>query len=298
MSFAFHFLRPLWLLALLLAVWVWRRAWRRHDARAAWSQVIAPHLLPHLLTGAGDRRHLQPIHLLAGLWVFSILALAGPSWTREPSPFAEGEAGMMVLLKVTPSMMATDVQPTRLDRAKHKLRDLLELRDGAATGLIAYSGSAHLVMPLTRDSEVINIMAEGLSPETMPVTGDDLPAALAEARAVLVRTGRSGSILVMADTVGGGELPESRHVQFLAIHAPGTRVDPGLQAAARTLDAQVTSLAVDNADVAKANRQAESELKNVLAAQNGERWKDAGYWLVPVIVLCAAVWGRRGWVVE
>lgn len=295
---AFHFIRPYWLLALVPAMWVWWRVWRRHDARSTWKQLIAPHLLPYLLTGGDDHRRIRPIHLLAIMWALSVLALAGPTWTREASPFAEDEAGMMVLLKVTPSMMATDVQPTRLDRAKHKLRDLLEVREGAATGLIAYSGSAHLVMPLTRDRVIINTMAEGLTPETMPVTGDDLAAALREAQAVLERTGRSGSILVMADTVGPGALPEVGNVQFLALHAPGTRVDPGLETAVRTLDAAVTSLTVDEEDVTQVNRRADRDLKSVLAEEAGERWKDAGYWLLPLIALGLVVWGRRGWVVE
>ncbi len=55
------------------------------------------------------------------------VAMAGPSWEREPSPFADDTAGLVVLLKASTTMEATDVQPSRLERSKHKLRDLLEL---------------------------------------------------------------------------------------------------------------------------------------------------------------------------
>ena len=80
---SFHFIRPFWLLALLPAAWVWWRAWRRRDASLAWKPLIAPHLLPHLLTGDSLRRHLQPIHLLAVVWVSSVIALSGILYFRK-----------------------------------------------------------------------------------------------------------------------------------------------------------------------------------------------------------------------
>jgi hypothetical protein len=98
-------------------------------------------------------------------------------------------------------MEAADVQPTRLARAKHKLRDLLEARKGLSTGLIAYSGSAHLVMPLTRDERIVSAMVEDLTPELMPADGDALAEALQLADSVLERAGVPGSVVVMTDAV-------------------------------------------------------------------------------------------------
>ncbi|MGO4816370.1 VWA domain-containing protein, partial [Cupriavidus sp. 2MCAB6] len=95
---------------------------------------------------------------------------------------------------------------TRLDRARQKLSDLLSLREGAATGLIAYSGSSHLVLPPTQDSTVVLDLAKALSPAIMPKEGDDLANALALAQRVLAGNGHGGSILVMADTVASDQL--------------------------------------------------------------------------------------------
>ena len=110
--------------------------------------------------------------------LLGIFALAGPTWEREPAAFGEERAPIVVLLKATPSMLAKDIQPTRLERAVLKLRDLLEERPGALTALIAYSGSAHLVMPLTRDARIIELFAAEISPDILPKEGDALAAAV------------------------------------------------------------------------------------------------------------------------
>ena len=65
------------------------------------------------------------------------LALAGPTWKREPTPFSEDQAPLVIALDVSSSMEMTDIQPSRLQRAQQKVRDLLALRSGARplTGL-------------------------------------------------------------------------------------------------------------------------------------------------------------------
>ena len=299
----FHFLRPLWLLSLIPAASIWWMLFRGQDARTAWSDLIAPHLLDHLLVVRHQQKRVRPINLLLLVWVLMGISLAGPSWQKEPSPFAEDTAGMVVVFKVTPSMMAQDVQPSRLERGKQKLHDLLEMRAGGATGLIAYSGSAHLVMPLTRDGRIIDIMAEGLGPDTMPVEGDVLADALDMAGNLFKQSGRAGSIVVIADTVSPVQVDklnqltgkERLPVQFLAVNAIGSSVDRGLENAANELGARVAMLSVDASDLEGIARQAKRDLKTVLAQESGERWKDSGYALVPLIVLAVLPWARRGW---
>jgi len=174
-----HFLRPWWLLALLpgaLLIWsLWRR---RGDV--AWRRVIAPHLLPHLLAGEdGATGRLRPMHLLGVFWLLGVIALAGPSWQRELAPFAEERAALVIALHLGPSMLAEDIQPSRLERAVHKIRDLLALRPDTRTALIAYAGSAHMVMPFTSDARLIEEFAAQLSPELMPRPGNAGGRALA-----------------------------------------------------------------------------------------------------------------------
>ncbi len=300
----FHFLRPLWLLVLLPALAVWWGLWRQQDRAASWRQVVDPHLLEHLIIGESTRRGPRPIHLLLVIWIICTVALAGPAWRTEPSPFADDEAGLMVLLKISGTMMASDVQPSRLERAKHKLRDLLELRKGSSTGLIVYSGSAHLVMPLTRDDRIVGTMVEDLTPELMPVDGDALVQALQLAGQVLGKSGVPGSALVIADNVSPLQVEAlstaeiALAVQFLSVQSPATLTDNGLQSAATILNAPVVKLTVDQADVQRVTRRAQSRIKAVTATNDKTRWQDAGYALLPLLALFALMWSRRGWLVR
>ena len=300
----FHFLRPLWLLVLLPALAVWWGLWRQQDRAASWRQVVDPHLLEHLIIGESTRRGPRPIHLLLVIWIICTVALAGPAWRTEPSPFADDEAGLMVLLKISGTMMASDVQPSRLERAKHKLRDLLELRKGSSTGLIVYSGSAHLVMPLTRDDRIVGTMVEDLTPELMPVDGDALAQALQLAGQVLGKSGVPGSALVIADNVSPLQVEAlstaeiALAVQFLSVQSPATLTDNGLQSAATILNAPVVKLTVDQADVQRVTRRAQSRIKAVTATNDKTRWQDAGYALLPLLALFALMWSRRGWLVR
>src|SRR5262249_58862855 len=105
-----------------------------------------------------------------------IIALSGPTWRRELPPFVEDKAPLMIALAVGSSMGQTDVAPSRLERGKQKIRDLLAARAGAKTGLIAYAGTAHLVMPLTDDRAVIEPFLAALAPGLMPSAGRNTAA--------------------------------------------------------------------------------------------------------------------------
>ena len=300
----FHLLRPYWLLSLLPLMLVCWAIWRSQDSQARLKKVISPHLLEHLVVGEQRTRRLRPAPMLILIWIVTVIALTGPTWQREAAPFTDDDAGLVVLLKVTATMMATDIQPSRLQRAKHKLHDLLQQRKGTSTGLVVYSGSAHLVMPLTRDDRIVTAMVEDLTPELMPADGDTLVAALKLAEGMLEQAGVPGSLLVMADNVAPSQVERlsaariNVPVQFLALTAPAAPIDAGMQAAASALGAAVTRISVDEEDVERIAQRAESSFKAVAGISSGDRWRDAGYALLPLIALLSLMWSRKGWLVR
>ena len=85
----FHFIRPLWLLALLPALLLCWMVYRRHDEYSSWLQFIDLNLLEHLVVDKNKGRNIRPIHVLFIIWILTSVALAGPAWQREFSPFAE-----------------------------------------------------------------------------------------------------------------------------------------------------------------------------------------------------------------
>lgn len=296
-----HFIRPLWLLALLPALLLCGLVYRQQNQSLSWARFIDPHLLEHLVVDKHKRGAIRPINVLFLMWILTSLALAGPAWQREPSPFSDDRAGLVVLLNVSETMNGTDVRPSRLERAKHKLRDLLALRKGSSTGLVVYSGSAHLVMPLTRDDRIIQAMIEGLTPDLMPVDGDALMAAIEKAGDLFEKSTGPGSILVMADTVSLSQINAlsayemKRPVQFMAIQSPSAIIDDGIQRAARTLNSSAVKMTFDRKDVEEIAGRAKKEFMNHASAQDGERWRDAGYGMVPLIAICGLMWSRKGW---
>jgi Ca-activated chloride channel family protein len=299
----------------LLPVWVIHR---QQDAARPWRGVIAAHLLPHLLTGGGQQSRLQPVHLLLLAWLLATLAASGPTWRREPAPFAADEAALVLAVKVTPTMTAQDIQPSRLARVAQKIHDVLAARPGTQTALVAYSGSAHLVMPLTRDASLIESSAAELSPAIMPVEGDVAGQALTLADQQLQKSRQRGSILLIIDSVAAAQLPLlTAHRQhggapvhlFAVAGEPGVPLPPdsppapsldrvALEKAASAAGATLTLVSPDESDVRRLARRITTSIRAAQPTDASARWQDAGYWLVPGLALLALVWFRPGWMVQ
>lgn len=292
----FHFQRPFWLLALIPAIALAVLGRRIADPAARWEHIIDPELLKYLLVDAGPARRITPNAMLLAGGILAVVAVAGPAWRPEPSPFADVEPPVVVLLKVTPSMMTDDLAPTRLDRARQKLSDLLALREGAATGLVAYAGTSHLVVPPTSDPKVVTDFAAALSPRIMPKDGDDLAGGLALAQRMLA--GAGGSILVMTDGVSGEQISRLRDVSGITILSllPSGLESPSLVDAGRALDARVIATTPDGSDVAAIVRRLDRVGRTNVASGEGQHWEEAGYWITPVLALFVLLWFRRGWV--
>jgi Ca-activated chloride channel family protein len=296
----FHFLRPWWLLALVpaaLLLWALRR---KTDSTRSWRGVIAPHLLSHLLVGRDQKARGTPLVLLLIGWLAAVLALSGPTYEREPAPFADDSTALVVVLKVTPSMQTPDIEPSRLARSVQKVHDLLALRPGSKTALIAYSGSAHVVMPLTTDATIIESFASDLDPSVLPTEGDVAANALKKASNIVTKSGQRGWVLWIADAAAPDQLPPLRDyrkntltpVTILAAAGEGPELD-SLKNAATALGTSSIPLTPDDADV---HRLANNARFSAATDGTEERWRDCGYWFVPLLAAINLAWFRRGWV--
>ena len=296
---ALHLARPEALLLLAVFVPLWFAVARSADPRRAWSRAIEPHLLDALLLRSERGARLQPVHLLAVTWVVGTLALAGPSWRRAPAPFAEDNAGLVIVMEVTETMTRSDVQPSRLQRAAQKVGDLLALRGDVDVALIAYAGSAHRVLPLTKDSEIVKEFASALSPEVMPAPGHAAAAAIAAANAELERARRPGSIVFLGDGVAPDQLDAIREagsvpVHVLAIGAPPT--DPAsLEELASVTGGVHVLVTADGADVERLAAAATSRIGSVTDEDEAPKWQDDGHLFVWLVAAALLAWARRGW---
>ena len=322
----FHLLRPELLWALGICPVVALALWFRRAHQGDWSRVIDADLLPFLLpdqTGAARRVSVWiPTFLLA----LVILAAAGPSLQRVELPVIKRADALVIALDMSASMLAADVQPSRIQRARQKVLDLLETRKEGVTGLVVFAGDAHVVTPLTDDTRTIANLMPALSPTMMPLPGANAASAIQMAADLLMTAGaQGGQILLMTDGLPGFDtgavkatLEDSgATLAILAIGTPsgapiplpnggflkddtGEIVIPaldrsGINAIAGELDAAYREITLDEADI-------EALTERDLLVTEGEldldrqtdAWQDQGYWLAALVALLLLPAFRKG----
>jgi Ca-activated chloride channel family protein len=213
MIWQLQWLRPWWLLLLLTTPLMYWLARNRDNGDSGWSALIPRHLLAPLLPEprhiAADQqgvprrmpRIASPLAAVLALSLIS-LALAGPVWRQAPSPAAPPTNSLVIVLDLSLSMLATDVEPSRLTLAKRKIRDILGARQGNLTALVVYAADAHSVTPLSDDSATTESMLAVLDPLMMPAAGNRADLAVGKAMALLERGAPgSGRILLITDDV-------------------------------------------------------------------------------------------------
>ncbi|MDE0286463.1 MAG: VWA domain-containing protein [Gammaproteobacteria bacterium] len=196
----FHFLRPQWFVALLpLALLTWFLFFRK-GARSNWEAVVDERLLPHILIRGAARTRRAAIILTVTGGLLGIVALAGPAWNKLPQPVFTSQDALVIALDLTLSMDANDVSPSRLERARYKISDILDQRPEGQTALLVYSGAAFTVTPLTDDAETIRSQLKALETGIMPVTGNRTGKAVTLALDLLKQGGmRRGHVLLITD---------------------------------------------------------------------------------------------------
>ena len=107
-----------------------------------------------------------------------VVALAGPQWGYKWEKINEKGVDLMIALDCSKSMLAADIKPDRLERAKREIVDLLHMMKSDRAGLVAFSGKAVLQCPLTLDHEAFHIFLKVLTPGFLPVGGTNISEAL------------------------------------------------------------------------------------------------------------------------
>ena len=332
---AFHFLRPLWLFALIPLILMLWMMWRRRLLSRSWQRVVDPRLLAHLLIGKNARQ--GPWAMLAvGLGgLLAILALAGPAWQKLPQPVFRQQSALVLVLDLSLSMNAADVQPSRLERAKLKLRDILNQQKEGQTGLIVYAATPFVVSPLTTDAQTIISQLEVLTPALMPAQGSHPGSAIRLAQKLLKQAGVAhGGVLLITDGLNGSESDSLKtaishlveagdRLSVLGVGTPtGAPIpnpaggfvtnDTGAIVIPRLDDASLAALANQGHGVYRGLSPDDSDFHALLAPFKpsfdqqqdirvhgllSDQWRDEGPWLLLPLLLLGALAFRRGYLV-
>ncbi len=205
----FHFLRPEWLLAVPVVAIILILFYHRSRQSIGWEKVCDPALLNFQLTRTrevvGSTSRLL-IWLVPLMFLITIIALAGPSWQKKDQPIFQKDSALVIVLDLSLSMNARDVKPSRLERAKLKIIDILKQKKEGQTALVAYAGDAHTVSPLTIDNKTIISLLPALDSSIMPLSGSHAADAIKTAKELLVNAGYSrGDILLFTDGIDASE---------------------------------------------------------------------------------------------
>lgn len=202
-------LRPEWLLALPL-VW-WLSYWGYRAVQGdGWRQLLPPHLANKLLRKASsDVRRWHLLALVSSLSLLTI-AMAGPSFGQYPAQARQQLGVRVVVLNLHERMSQTDVQPSRMAQARFSVADLLNQWPGEQVALVAYSNKASILVPATKDAQLIRQFLPLLSPEIPERHGDNLAGALQLADALIARAGaQAGQVVVISDQVSEASLRQA-----------------------------------------------------------------------------------------
>ncbi|SHN01921.1 VWA domain-containing protein [Phytopseudomonas punonensis] len=322
-----HLLRPWWLLLLPLLAWLLWLLAHRETRSGRWQSLLPPAFHAALLRGGRGRRSRLPLVILAISWLLATLALVGPSWQRVEQNDAKPADPLVVILELTPQMLAGDASPNRLAQARRKLLDLLQARGDAQTAIVVYAGSAHTVVPLSDDLGTSRNLLEALKPSIMPEPGKRADLAVAKALDLLKGGAQGqGRLLLITSSLDDdergaiGKLLGNRgnRLRILGIGssegAPivqedGTfmkdeqgailmpRLDiTGLRQFARDIGAQYRSVSLDDRDLRSLGLlDGPTQLRDNGHKTQLSSWADQGYWLLLPLLLLAACAGRRGW---
>ena len=314
---ALHFLRPWWLLALLvlpLLAWWWRSQAQR---RNPWRDVVDAHLLPHLLEGAAeDRARAWPRWLALSAAALAIVALAGPGFGKDEQPLWQAQEPLVIALDLSSATLARDLPPTRLAQARAKLATLLRERAGGQVALVVFAGDVFTVAPLTEDAANIVLFIDALAPGVMPEDGHRADRAIAWSQGLMRQAGfERGQILLLTDRADGTDIAAAAKANAagyrVSVLGLGTarggvfdtpeglgqaRLDaPALRRLAASGGGSYQPLSPGDGDL-RALGVLDPRLASgtSVRGQKVARWRDDGYWLLPLVLLLCLPLFRRG----
>lgn len=314
----FHFLRPYWLVTFIIMFLILRYFGDRDDTLAMWRKVMSTKMLNTLTVKGNTSYWLSPQKLSLILSLPICIVLMGPTWQQQPSPFSENNAALVIALDVSTTMEQSDVQPSRLLRAKQKILQLLNMRGDTKTALIAYAGSAHVVMPITNDQKMIQHFLDTLSSKLMPVQGKRVETVLPLTKKLLSASTVPGTLLVIGD--GASQQSSEQFSQYFSNNGPlqgnqmimwtigksPSEIDSDsniipmqqaqLNALASSSHGRLVNMTIDAQDVAEVNRFIEHNL--VIVDDKSRPWLDSGYPLTFVVGFIFLFWFRRGWTLQ
>ena len=197
----FHFAEPRWLWLAAVAP-VLLALLHRHAANARREQLArmaSPHFVAELTASHSPARRQFKNILLVLAFAFAGLALARPQWGSIEAGNAWLGEDVVFVLDCSQSMTASDVLPSRMQRAKFAMLDFVRKQSHGRVGLVAFAGSAFIQCPLTFDADAFEETLLSVDEKTIPIPGTDIGRALNEAYRAMDKGSRRKLVVLVTD---------------------------------------------------------------------------------------------------
>ena len=323
----FHFLRAGWIVLIPIAILLIFFFKRRMLTIGNWEKLIDKRLLPYVMSRRQLSDNQYKWWLISLISVLSIIALAGPTWERIEQPSFRTDQSLVIALDLSRSMNAQDITPNRLTRAKLKILDILERRQGAQVALIVYSANAFTVTPLTSDTDTIIALINSIDTSIMPSRGSYPALAIDKGLQLLNQASVSnGEIILVTD----GGITSDSYSSAQKLRDEGYRLSAlGIGSMnGAPIPKETGGFITDNTGQITISRLEVDDLKDLVEIGGGnytsitsndqdidtllsevysavresddsvttDQWKEFGPWLLLIIVPFGSLLFRKGWV--
>ncbi|MDH5711092.1 MAG: VWA domain-containing protein [Gammaproteobacteria bacterium] len=324
-----HFVRPMWFYAFIpLAIFL-VILYRRHGSGMNWKNVCDEKLLPYILSNSTNKSSRLPLLLAAIAASISIIAAAGPAFEKLPKPVYREQSMLVILMDLSQSMDAGDIKPSRIERAKLKLLDILKTRQAGQTALIVYAADAFVVTPLTDDTNTIASLVPTLQTGLMPSQGSNAYIAIEKSIDLMQQAGASqGDILLITDgiserdqdtiktltakgyrlsvlgvgtedggpiSLNGGFLQDSNGAIVIPKLEPEKLQRTALNGSGLYVSLQADDTDINTLDKLFSSRKVNENDNNKGMDLTADIWQEEGPWLLLLVIPLVALWPRKGW---
>jgi len=211
-------LHGLWVIPLLAVLVIWARSNARGELRRLFGASLSERIAP---AGLWRRRAWQSTFALLGL-AFAVVALAQPRWGHSWQEKEVTGLEVVVALDVSRSMDAEDADPSRMERARREVLDLLVALPSSRVGLVVFAGGAYPRMPQTLDHQALRGILKRTDTETIRAQGSSIAAALKESLGLMdLERNSDRAIVLLSD---GESWDPQIDVQLKALVDEGVRV--------------------------------------------------------------------------
>lgn len=314
----FHFLRTEFLWVAIPGLTVIIVGFLFYQENNTWKKHIAKHLQPFVIQ-KGTEWKIRLIQLsVLFMFIIGFISFIGPSWDQIKSPSKKIKSQFLIALDLSQSMLAKDISPNRLERAKFKIHDLLQANPKAETSLLVFAGSTHTVIPYTTDYKIILDQIDGLKPSMMPVKGTGYDVLFDKIDTLFQDNKAKGKVLIITDDLKDLSIERvSNFLQQKNIHLyiyplstqTGANI-PGYINEISALDTNkmkilnalnnvdVLEITLDDSDVEDLSKAIGNDLIfEDISDDEEENWQDEGNWLLIPLTLLFLFSFRKGWAI-